>query len=67
MTHVYLGDKWTAPALKGLPVTLVKRPDGKVVTGRGKAIMVPAGGRPFVGLLRRTRRIVPIGESTAPA
>jgi len=57
MTHVYLGDKWTDPALKGLPVTLAKRPDGKTVTGRGKAIMTPASGVAFVGLLRRTRRI----------
>lgn len=57
MTHVYLGDKWTAPALKGAAVTLCRRPDGKAVRGRnGNMLMATADGRPFVGVGRRLRK-----------
>lgn len=57
MTHVYLGDKWTAPALKGQPVTLARRLTGKAIRGRnGNMLMVTADGRPFVGVGRRLRK-----------
>lgn len=58
MTHVYRGDRWTAPDLKNRPVTLARRPDGKAIRGRnGNILMVTADGRTFVGVGRRLNKI----------
>lgn len=57
MTHVYLGDRWTAPALTGAAVTLPRRPDGKTTRGRnGNMLMETADGFRFVGVGRRLRK-----------
>lgn len=57
MTHVYLGDRWTDPTLKGAAVNLTRRRDGKTVRGRnGNMLMMTAGGRVFVGVGRRLRK-----------
>ena len=53
--YVYLGDRLTAPSLRGAPCDPVRRPDGKVVVGRGKALVRFADGRAVVVLRRRLR------------
>jgi len=55
----YLGDRWTAPALRGARCTAVRRDDGKCIRGRNGSMLVrfDHGGRHVVlGRLLRTIR-----------
>jgi len=54
MRYVYLGDRFTSPALVGAPCDPVRRPDGKCITGRG-SMLVDFGGHQAVVLCRRLR------------
>ncbi len=50
MTHIYRGDRWTDPSLRGVACTTVKRADGKAIRGRNANILLEtADGRRFVG------------------
>jgi hypothetical protein len=39
-TYRYLGDRWTAPKLKGARCTAVRRQDGKCIRGRNGSMLV---------------------------
>ena len=55
----YLGDRWTAAALKGARCTAVRRADGKCIRGRNGSMLVrfDDGNRHIVaGRLLRTIR-----------
>jgi hypothetical protein len=53
--YVYLGDKWTDPALVGQPCEPVRRADGKVVVSAGKALVTFAGRGEHIVVRRRLR------------
>lgn len=55
MRYRYLGDKQPDPALVGQLCDPVRRPDGRCVVGRGKALVVFGEGRLTVVLRRRPR------------
>ena len=60
--YKYLGDRMTAPELKGQLCNAVKRADGKCIRGRNSNMLVQfADGRTVVVLARLLRKI-----STAP-
>jgi hypothetical protein len=53
--YIYLGDRWTDPALKGQPCDPVRRADGKCIRGRGSMLVVFADGLPRVVIARLLR------------
>ena len=53
--YVYLGDRLTAPELRGAACDPVRRADGRCVVGAGKALVRLADGRAIVVLRRRLR------------
>jgi len=59
MRYVYLGTRETDPALKGAPCNPVRRADGKVVRGRGNALVVFGDGSRRVVVARRLRVVEP--------
>jgi hypothetical protein len=57
--YFYLGDRWTAPALRGARCTAVRRADGRWIRGRNGSMLVQfdSGNRHVVlGRLLRTIR-----------
>lgn len=56
-TYHYLGDRFTAPALKGAPCTAVRRADGKCIRGKSK-MLVSFSGVKTVVLARLLRKVV---------
>lgn len=59
MQYKYLGDKLTAPELKGMPCVAVKRHDGKCIRGRNSNMLVRfANDRTVVVLARLLRKII---------
>jgi hypothetical protein len=57
MRYTYLGDKLTAPKWKGQPCDPVRRPDGKCIVGRGKALVQFANGERCIVIRRRLRLV----------
>jgi len=57
MRYVYLGDKLTDPALRGLHCDPVRRPDGKCIVSvkMASALVVDAQGCRYVVARRRLR------------
>lgn len=57
MRYIYLGDKLTDPALRGMPCDPVRRADGKCIVGQSTAaaLVIDASGRQHVVLRRRLR------------
>lgn len=55
MRYVYLGDRMTAPELKGQPCEPVRRADGKCIRGRGAQLVRFVDGLPRVVIARRLR------------
>ena len=63
MRYSYLGTKDTDPMLVGRACEPVRRPDGKVVRGRGNALVIFDGEAvPRVVIARRLRLLV--GDSS---
>lgn len=56
-TYVYLGDRLTAPELKGQRCTAVRDERGKCIRGRGNMLVEFAGGRPVVVIARLLRKV----------
>jgi hypothetical protein len=59
MRYVYLGDRWTDPALKNQPCEPVRRADGKCIRGRGSQLVRFADGLARVVIARRLRVVNP--------
>lgn len=58
MQYKYLGDKMTAPELKGQPCSAVKRTDGKCIRGKNSNMLVRfSSGQTAVVLARLLRKI----------
>jgi hypothetical protein len=57
MRYTYLGDKLTAPELRGMQCDPVRRADGKCIVGRTprNALVQDASGKRYVVLGRRLR------------
>lgn len=56
--YVYLGDRLTAPELRGMTCHAVRRADGKCVRGRNGSMLVEAAdGTRHVVLGRRLRKV----------
>lgn len=56
MRYTYLGDRLTAPALRGMQCDPVRRRDGKCITGKlGTLLVIDATGRKHNVLRRRLR------------
>lgn len=56
MRYTYLGDRLTAPELKGMQCNPVRRTDGKYICGRMATMLVEdAAGVRYVVLRRRLR------------
>lgn len=57
ITYKYLGDRLTAPNLKGAACTAMRRPDGKCIRSRNGSMLVrfQSGPQVVIGrLLRKT-------------
>ena len=58
--YTYLGDRLTAPALKGARLHAVRNTDGKCIRGRNGSMLVETDdGRRVVVLGRRLRKVQP--------
>lgn len=55
--YIYLGDKQTAPSLKGKTCAAVRRPDGKCIRGKNGTMLVQFNGEPHVVIGRLLRKI----------
>lgn len=60
MRYVYLGDRLTAPELRGAGCDPVRRADGRCIVGASKAFVRFADGVEHV-VLRRRLRVVEAG------
>lgn len=57
--YTYLGDRWTAPELRGMQCDAVRDQRGKCTVGRSKALVVTPDGRRYVVNRRRLRLNAP--------
>jgi len=58
MEYTYCGDHLTAPALRGMPCSAVRRADGKCVRGKnGNMLVIDSDGRKIVVLGRQLRKV----------
>lgn len=55
MRYVYLGDSWTAGALRGMECDPIRDERGRCVVGRGNALVVFADGSVRIVNRRRLR------------
>lgn len=56
--YIYLGDRYTNPALKKKPCEAVKK-NGKCIRGRNGNMLVSFSGKPVVVLARLLRKTKP--------
>lgn len=56
-TYIYLGDRFTDPALRGQTCTAVRRPDGKCIRGRNGSMLVSFGDKKVNVIGRLLRKI----------
>lgn len=60
VTHIYLGDRLTAPEYRDRACTPVRRPDGKCIRARNGNMLVQwADGTRSVVVGRRLRKLTP--------
>lgn len=64
-TYTYLGDRLTAPELKGKNCTAVRRPDGKCIRGANGNMLVSFDGVHVVVLARLLRKKKPENLDTS--
>lgn len=58
MEYIYLGDRFTDPALKGAPCKAIRRPDGKCIRGKNGSMLVEfESGRRAVVIGRPLRKL----------
>lgn len=56
MAYIYLGDRFTDPALKKAVCVAVKRPDGKCIRGKNGNMLVSFGSKKVVVVARLLRK-----------
>ena len=66
MRYAYLGDRLSAPTLKGAKCDPVRRLDGKCVVGRGAQLVTFAGETAPRVVIRRRLRVTIENRTTSP-